>query len=192
MPSKMIVVGSSSQGYKTASEYLTKTNLGSAAMAFFPHIKPHLIRDSLESIGKPFEPISNGIILSPGTFYIGTRNNFEVSPCGYSMGLSQKFSIEDDGNIKNIIMDAQRTSKPIDDHFMAVYDSFGENTICVILRGSGDDGVDSAKYIHDNGGHVIISSLRGGMTMSAKYAISDAEVLDPEDIPDRLEELINS
>jgi hypothetical protein len=52
------------------------------------------------------------------------------------------------------------------------------------------DGIESAKYIHDNGGKVIISYLRSGMTGSARDAIPGAEFLFPENIPNRLEELI--
>ena len=188
----MIVVGSSSQGYKTASEYLVKTNLRSASMTFFPHIQSHLIRDAVVNQGKSFELVSDELVILPGTFYIASRDNFKVGKLGYSGGLHYRFSIKNESGIKRINLSDQITEYPIDDHFRAMYDAFGKNTICIILRGSGDDGVESARYIHNNGGNVIISSLRGGMTEYARWKIPDAEVLDPKDMPHRLEELINS
>jgi len=192
MVSKMIVVGSSCEGYKTAANYLTKTRLGSAAMAFFPHIQPHLIRNSIRHLGKAFGEIRDGTIISPGNFYVGAQKNFEVDKFGYSSGLNRKFSIQQQGHRGYFRVSSQMSNDPIDDAFIAVYHQFKKNTICVILRGAGTDGVESARHIHENGGEVIIESLIGGMTEYARYKIPDAEVLAPKDIPEKLEELINT
>lgn len=191
MTSKIIVVASSCRGYETASDYLTKTKLGSAIMAFFPHIQPHLIRDSLRHQSLPFSPIKTGVVLYPGTFYIGTTKNFEVDEMGYSSGLQRKISILKQDSMRHFKIHPITTPSPTDDAFMAAYHSFKENTVCVILRGAGDDGVNGAKYIHERGGKVIIEDLPGGTTEFARYKIPDAEIISPPNIPERLEEMIN-
>jgi chemotaxis response regulator CheB len=194
--SKMIVVGSSCQGYKTAADYLTKTELGSAVMAFFPHINPHVIRDSLKQLGKPYEFIRKGVVISPGVFYIGASKKCEVTMIGdyaSSSGLHRRFSVKDCGGKKQIKMHSRYMKDTIGEAFMEMYNLFEKNTVCVILRGAGWDGVDAAKYIKEHGGRVIIEDLpNGGMTNRAREIIHDAEIVSPEDIPKRLEEIISS
>jgi hypothetical protein len=118
MISKMIVVGSSSQGYETAAKYLVKTNLGDAAMAFFPHIQSHIIRDAIQGGGKIFSPLDHDVIISPDVFYVAGK--FQVSELGYSGGLNYRFSIQDENRVKKVHLNGPRTEDPIDDHFMAM------------------------------------------------------------------------
>lgn len=102
----------------------------------------------------------------------------------------------EDGHFALTVDEAVRFSRPsIDVTFASAADSCGPRVVGVALTGANEDGASGLRRIVDRGGRALVQDPAGAevrtMPAAAIRAVPTAEVLDLEEIPRRLVEIVS-
>ena len=180
-PRYLIAIGASAGGLEALERFLEglPSDTG-AAFVIIQHLSPDfksLLGDLLSRRARmPVINIEQGHPLAPNTVYL--------IPPGKEVELRGNFFLLRDRQLKDGI------NHPINIFFSSAARAFGERTIGVILSGTGSDGTNGVRDIHEAGGLVVVqdhaSAKFSGMPHSALATGIVDSVATPWDIPNVL------
>lgn len=144
----VVGVGASAGGLQSLEKLLSGLTIcTNAAFVIAQHISPDIVSSMAEILSRSTNltilNIQDGMEVQPGTVYL--------VPPGKEVRLDGSEFVTED-------MDREQVLRVIDNLFFSIAESFGRQTIGVILSGSGSDGSNGISAIHDAGGFVLAES----------------------------------
>jgi two-component system, chemotaxis family, CheB/CheR fusion protein len=145
---QLVVIGCSAGGLAALSTLVSTLHTPfPAPIVIAQHLdpeRPSLLTEILSLRSSlPVRPLSGSTMLENGTIY--------VVPPGHNVGIL-------DHHIRLLADDDMRHRTSIDELFRAAADAYGENTIAVVLTGTGVDGAAGADHVKRCGGTVIVEN----------------------------------
>src|SRR5579875_978982 len=183
-PSNLVVVGSSAGGIEALSMLVSTLPANfPSSIVIAQHLSPNYpsrLEEILSRYGPlPVKTVAEQETLQPGTIFVVPANR----------------QIKIDDHHVRVMAETEPRPKPsIDRLFSSAASWFKERLIAVVLSGTGSDGADGARIVHENGGTVIIQNPETaafpGMPRSLAPATVDL-VANLEDIGGLLTQLVS-
>ena len=172
----VVGIGASAGGLKSLERLFRSLSQGTASsFIVVQHISPDATSSMNEILSRytmmNVVTVKQGMELEPDTIYL-------IPPAKEIRLSGQAFEVS--------VLDREQISRPVDTFFHSLAGSYGARAIGVVLSGTGSDGAEGSKAIHQAGGSTIVESLDtaqfDGMPRNALATECIDMVMSPEEI----------